>query len=199
MPLKVRCPQCRRMLVAEDEAVGQRKVCPACGRLFNVPLPESACPTPAVRQRRCPHCGAEIPPTAPFCLKCHRDVKTGKKLPLRRRLRLMSWRFWAVSVLVFALLGAAAFTGVRLYRICSRPATAGFTPVALKPIAATELAERLLSAKSPAERRGALAGLSGIEARAASAVAAALAASIAQSARDPQTARDQIEAIDLWS
>lgn len=91
----------------------------------------------------------------------------------------------------------AGFTAVQLYRIRWQPGTATFDPVAPKPIAAAELAGQLLAARSPAERRAALASLSGIEARAAPAVAAALATSLEQRGRGPQVQRSRIAAIHL--
>ncbi|MCK4340768.1 MAG: zinc ribbon domain-containing protein [Phycisphaerae bacterium] len=198
MSLKIRCPHCRRVLVAEDEVAGRRKACPACGRQFEVPLRLPAAPSPSVIGPKCPHCGTEAAPNARYCHKCFTDLETGKRLPLKQRLRLMSGRSWAAAVFAVAVVGLVVFVGVQWYRIRSQPAAATVVPTTpVEPLPATELAGDLLAASNSEERSAALQRLQGVELRVAPAVAAALEASLAQPGDDPQIQLSRIAAIDL--
>jgi phage FluMu protein Com len=202
MPLKIRCPHCHRVLIAEDQTAGQQKLCPACGQVFNVPLPSSMPvltrpAAPSTPARTCPHCRTEVGPTASYCHKCHADLSTGKRLPLGRRLRLLSWRFWTAAGLGLAGVGLAAFAGVQFYLIRSQPAKTTFVPTQPRDFPAAELAEQLLRARSPGDRQTALEHLGGVELRATPAVAAALAASLGQQVTDPQARWNRVAAIDL--
>ena len=97
MPLKIRCPHCRKILLAEDEYAGQDKACPECGRAFNIPVPISdraisdAAPAPDIVSK-CPHCGCDVAPGTSFCQACKRDLASGKRIPLAQRLQRVSVR-----------------------------------------------------------------------------------------------------------
>lgn len=54
MPIRVKCPQCGRGIVAKDEFAGRSVKCPACGQGLRLPALPAAAPAP--------HPGA---PTAP--------------------------------------------------------------------------------------------------------------------------------------
>jgi hypothetical protein len=128
MPLKIRCPHCHRVLVAEDAAAGEARPCPACGRAFSVPLPRSATveppkPVVTIMPHTCPRCRTEVAGAATFCHNCHTDLITGQRLPLRRRLRLLSWRFRVIAGLGLAILAVGAVAAIQLYRIRSSPAS----------------------------------------------------------------------------
>ena len=199
MPLKIRCPHCRRVLLAEDKAAGKQKTCPSCNRPLSVPLPRDAIGSAADADslvRRCPRCKTEVAPNSLYCHKCHTDLATGKRLPLGHRLRLTSWRFRATAVFALALFGLLAGTAIRVYLIRSRPPSATYNPTEPTPIPAVELANQLLAAKDSTERLAAMESLRGIELRAAPAVADALAASLEQP-DDPQRRWNRIAAIDL--
>ena len=87
MPLRIRCPHCHKTLLAEDETVGQRKLCPACGEVIDVPLPvEEVAEGPADVGTKCPRCGAGVAPGTSACRKCHTNIVTGQRLPLPQRL-----------------------------------------------------------------------------------------------------------------
>jgi phage FluMu protein Com len=199
MPLKIRCPHCFRVLVAADETAGQAKLCPACGQVFNVPLlPREVHETPEEPAGpKCPRCGGEIALAATYCPKCHTDLTTGRRLPLVRRLRLRSWRFWVTAGLAAAGGALVVLVAVQIYVIGSRPAPAPFRPAVPRDVPAAELAQQLLAAHNTAERTAVLLELGGIESRVAPAVATALAASVTSPTDDPQLRWDQIAAIDL--
>jgi hypothetical protein len=201
MPLRIRCPHCFRVLVADDETAGQTKLCPACGQTFNVPLMSrtvAELETPrGPAGPKCPRCGSEVAPTATYCHKCHTDLATGRRLPLRHRLRLLSWRFWVVAGVVLAGSALAILVAIQLYAIVTRPATTPFQPVAPQALPTAKLAQQLLEARTAAERATALQNLGGIEARVAPAVATALATSLDSQGDDPQRRWSQIAAIDL--
>jgi hypothetical protein len=198
MSLRIRCPHCHYVLVVRDELAGRSDSCPKCGRTFNVPMPSSAsAPARAVGVTKCPRCGMEASPTAEYCHKCHRDLKTGRPLPLRRRLGLVRWHAWAIGAAVAAVIGVGVFAGAELYRIRAAPPKTPLTPITSRPIPAAELAGRLLGAQTAAQRRAALEALAGVEGPAAPAIAAALEASLEQGASDPQTRGNRLAAVDV--
>lgn len=169
--------------------------------MFSVPLPRSVAEEPHISivatLPTCPRCGTEVTATATYCHKCHTDLTTGRRLPLKQRLRLLSWRSRVIAGVGLAAVLLAAFFAVQLYRIRSRPAGEGFSATSPREIAAEELARKLLSANNPAERLAALDALRGLEARAASALVAALGASLTETTPGPQAANNRIAAIDL--
>ncbi len=200
MPLKIRCPHCLRVLVAANETAGLTKLCPACKQTFNVPIPPRVVREPAPSQppqHRCPRCANELAPAVTYCPICHTDLQTGRRLPWRRRLRLMGGRFWAIAGSAVVGLALLALVATQVYVILTRPAAPPFRPAVPPELPAAELAERLLGAATPAERAAAVQALGGVELRAAPAVAAALATSLGSAAEDAQLRRNQIAAIDL--
>lgn len=160
MPLKIRCPHCRKVLVAEDEVAGQMKACPACNRTFTVPLPlEAQTASERTPLPQCPHCAAEISPTASHCHACLRDLTTGRKLPLMQRIGHYSWRFWLIGGTGTALLLLSTIVGIQVYRLrqqMPRP----FSPVTTAPTIDYRAAAReLLTASDPSTRSDAAARL----------------------------------------
>lgn len=202
MPLKIRCPHCFRVLIADDAVAGEAKLCPACGQVFSVPLPSQVVHAPPkppddkLSFPKCPHCGTELAVTATFCFQCHRDLKTGKRLSIQERLRLFSWRFWVATGTLAALGLLLVIVGVQLYRIRTRPADAPFQPTRPQRIPADELAANLLQAATPTERAAALASLAGLEQRVAPEIVTALDASLA-APTNVQTQANQLAALDL--
>lgn len=201
MPLKIRCPHCLRVLVAADETAGQTKLCPACGQNFNVPLPsELMAQKPAAAQSNvptCPRCHAEVAPTAVWCHQCHTNLATGKRLPLRQRLRFLTWRFWTIAGASVAVGVLVLFAVLHMVRIQRQPPPAPFVPTAPKEIAGAELAAQLFAARTSADREAALCALSGVEQRAAPAVADALAAALDKYTDAPQARANVRAALDL--
>ncbi len=200
MPLRIRCPHCRHVLVVGDKAAGLRTTCPDCGGVFNAPLPSAAVPEATDLHgtlAQCPRCGAEVAPLGDYCRRCFTDLVDGRRLTWKRRLRLVPARFWvlaACGVLAFAVLVSM---GVAVYRIRARPVTAPFAPTTPAPLPAPELAAALLNAPDATARAAALQRLAGVEMRAAPAVADALKGSLDSSAGGPQTVADRVAAIDL--
>ena len=197
MPLKIRCPHCRRVLVAEDESAGQTKLCPACGGTFNVPLPNV--PEPAehpLPRRVCPRCETDVAPTATVCHKCHTDLVTGRRLPLRRRWRRYSWRFWGLFGVAAALIIGGVLLGWHVRRLRTVTPDLVYRPPPPVAVPAAELAAALFNARDETARRDAVARLEPHGA----AVAEALADALAESLRGlPDAARigSQLAAIDL--
>jgi len=202
MPFRIRCPHCHRVLIADTDTAGQEKLCPACSQRFHVPLPHQTIARTPDRPASeppiiCPRCGTEAAPTAAFCHKCHTDLKTGRRLPLKRRLRLFSWRFWTVGTFSVVVVALLVFVGVRLYLIRSQTAASTYRPLRPEAVPADEFASQLLAAKDAEERRSALAAMSGVELRVAPAVARALADSLGQGAAGAEVQRSRMAAMDL--
>ena len=198
MPLKIRCPHCRRVLVAEDDTAGQRRACPACKRPFDVPLRIPEHFAPEVEMPKCPRCGAEVSPVATFCHKCHADLLTGERLPLGRRLRLLSWRTWLIATFGATVLGLLAFVGLTVYRARQGTAAPPVVHVASVPPQVRELAERLLTAANRDERTAVLNELGPHESQAVPIVAELLAESLAVGKHDDVVlAANRVAAIDV--
>lgn len=70
MSFKFKCPDCGKMLAAEDEWIGKQTVCPACQAEITI-QPES---------EPCPECGEPAKPDAVLCTECGYNFQTGKKL-----------------------------------------------------------------------------------------------------------------------
>lgn len=107
MPVKVRCPECEKVLNAPDRARGKAIKCPACGSAVRVPAgTASAGAKPAARKpvkkvaapppsssgmivnldldkiedtetRICPKCGKDVDPEDLECPSCHVNLETG--------------------------------------------------------------------------------------------------------------------------
>jgi hypothetical protein len=155
MPLKIRCPHCHRTLFAEDDTVGQPKLCPACGKAFTVPIPVHEGPPPVEVGGKCPKCGATIAPGTTYCPQCYWDVTADKRLPLGRRLQFVSVRTWTLLGLGTIAIAILALVGAHVYRSRARQ----HQQVAGTPMAArtpehpgAEWVKRLLEAPSAAER-----------------------------------------------
>jgi Zn finger protein HypA/HybF involved in hydrogenase expression len=106
MPVKVRCPECEKVLNAPDRARGKAIKCPACGSAVRVPVGSSSGANPATRKpakkvsapppsssgmivnldldkiedvetRICPKCGKEVDAEDVECPSCHVNLDTG--------------------------------------------------------------------------------------------------------------------------
>jgi predicted Zn finger-like uncharacterized protein len=182
MPLKIRCPHCRSVLVVEDQAAGLDRPCPRCGETFNVPVPISERSVtggqPAAEvAAKCPKCGAPIAPGTPFCKKCFRDVRTGKRIPLGRRLRHLSSVSVVVLILIVVGLPVTVVVGYNIYRdrFAERDTPLPvFRPTPPAELPSAEWARALLAARSAAGRAAALHDLNQAGPRAIDDLAAAL-------------------------
>lgn len=201
MPRRILCPLCHRVLIAADLVAGETKRCPVCGGVFQVPAfmaPPAAPPPPTPAAiPRCPGCGHEVGPTAAICHRCHRDLRTGRRLPWRRRLRLFTWRFWAAAGLGLAVGGILLSAAVQFWIIRARTTDVTFVPTTQRTLPVDDLARALLAARNAEERRAALDALRGVEAQAAPAVAAHLAVSLERADGAPALSANQRAAIDL--
>jgi len=199
MSLKIRCPHCRRVLLVEDEKAGRQTHCPACKRTIAVPMPVREAPSPVDVALHCPRCERAIAPGTSYCAHCATDLASGKRLPLGRRLRLVSLRTWTVSAVGLVGLGLLAFVGINVYRDVAEtpdrpPQRAG--PAQQRAASSAEAAQRLLVAETPKERLAAVDALMQVGSEALSAVAAALESSLGDAA-DPQKKRNQRAALEL--
>ncbi|HBH50854.1 MAG TPA: hypothetical protein DDY91_03070 [Planctomycetaceae bacterium] len=107
MPVKVRCPGCRKVLTAPDAARGKALKCPDCETKVRIPAGEgggTGSTNPKTGQEDenllakldlskavdtetelCPKCGADIPEGARECPKCGTDPSTGQLSKEARR------------------------------------------------------------------------------------------------------------------
>jgi hypothetical protein len=106
MPVKVRCPECEKVLNAPDRARGKAIKCPECGATVRVPAGKPAAanqagsrpakkvaaPPPSssmmianldlegledTQTRICPKCGVEVSPEDIECPECHVNLESG--------------------------------------------------------------------------------------------------------------------------
>lgn len=137
MALKIRCPHCRKILLAEDWTAGEGRFCPGCGKGFTVPLPrraaerETTTPTIALGVT-CARCTAQLAPGTVVCRHCLSDPHTGQRLPLRQRMRHVSKRFWGTLAASLAFLGLAGYATAYLVHLNQRSESAP-TPMTAKP------------------------------------------------------------------
>lgn len=205
MPLKIRCPHCRKVLLAEQDTAGEERLCPACGNPISVPVPIhdadiAADAGPTEVAARCVYCGHGMAPGTTFCPKCLREVDTGRRLPLGRRLRLVSARRWVTGLLLIAGVPLAVFVGFNLFLDwrTARRSAGEFTPVKASVFPTGDRAVELLQADTPAGRMAALASLDRLGRLAAADVATELEASLRRSeSRNAQQVRNQQAAV-LW-
>ena len=204
MPLKIHCPNCFKTLLAEDDVAGQRKLCPACGRPFDVPLPLSEDLYLTNVAGECPRCGAEVAPGTTVCQKCHTDITTGKRLPLGQRLRRYTLKTWTIVGLVVIGAGLLGYVGIHTYLTRFRQPSPTASPIQsapTTPFAAEEWATRLMRAENREERQAARDALIFSKAQAGlaitQAVAAALQTSLESDHQDQQTTWNRRTAIDV--
>ncbi len=148
MPLKIRCPHCRKVLLAEDQTAGEQRACPVCGQVFTVPIPfhEEEPPHPDVG-RVCPGCARPVAPGTRICPGCMTDLVSGRRLPLSRRLRLVPLRTWVTRGLGGAALLLVIFVAGHLLRHqMVRPPVSGAisSPAPAPEVNVAALAVRLL-------------------------------------------------------
>ncbi len=202
MPLKVRCPHCKDIVVAPDTRAGQRMLCPTCDRMFNLPLPRAVVEAAAqavTASRTCPRCHAEVARHADLCRQCWTDLRTGQRLPLGQRLRHLPGRVWGLVAFGAVVVGLVTFAGLRYYAIHHRAVPAG-TPQSAKGARSGpggEAVAPLFAATTPVELNAALVALRGAEVRAAPAVAAGLRADLARGAGGRQAVENRLAAIEL--
>lgn len=200
MALKIRCPHCRAVLLAQDHTVAEQKLCPVCAQQFTVPIPYRE-PDPARPDvaSRCPACDQPVAPGTSICKRCLIDITTQERLPLRQRLRYISPQRLGVLAGALCLTALAGFVAVHTWLL---PALR--TPIEAPPepaphelqAAALALADRLLAAATPAELQeahdAALRGGTGVP--------AAVSLALDRSLREPTTLqlqRNQRAAIDV--
>ena len=98
MPVKVRCPGCRKVVNAPEKARGKAVRCPDCQTIVRVPAERqvaqrAAAPPPSssaiianldlnrltdAENRICPRCGADVSPDDIECPKCEVMLETGQ-------------------------------------------------------------------------------------------------------------------------
>ena len=204
MPLKIHCPNCFKTLLAEDDVAGQRKLCPACGRPFDVPLPLSEDLYLTNVASECPRCGAEVAPGTNACQKCFTDITTGKRLPLGQRLRRYSLKTWTLVGLVVISAGLLGYVGIHTYLTRFHRPSPTASPIQAAPatpFAAEEWAGRLMQAENREERQTSREMLIFSKAQAGpaitQAVAAALRTSLESEQGDQRTTWNRRAAIDV--
>jgi len=147
MPLKIRCPHCLKILLAEDETAGQLKLCPSCGRPITVPMPVRADTERVEVAQDCPRCGHKVAPGTAYCPKCWTELATGKRLPFGQRLRRMPFRVWAtglVAAIGILLIILVAANLLRTY--AKRPSARGSRAVGAVQVDVEKLAREFLNA-----------------------------------------------------
>jgi hypothetical protein len=204
MPLKIRCPHCRRILLAEDDTAGQRKLCPACRRPLDVPLPLRAELELTDVAVQCPRCGADVAPGTTICQRCFTDITTGVRLPLCQRLRRTPVKAWTVCGLTVALAALLIYVGVRVVTVrLARPKTPEtvLAPAPAREFPAEHWAARLLGAQDEQERASArealMLGCASAAEQVKRAVAAALQASLADAANNQRVTWNRRVALDI--
>ena len=204
MPLKIRCPHCRKVLLADAQYAGQDKACPKCGKVFNIPVPISdrniadSAPSASVVSP-CPHCGYDVAPGTSFCKKCMRGLADGKRIPLSHRLQLVSVRNWTLAALIVVAVPFLGVVGYTIYRDrfarADEPLTP-FVPVTPREVASSKWAQQLFQAASRQERADAVNQLNQMGPRAVTDLLAALEASVRTTGADRrQQRRNQTAAI----
>jgi hypothetical protein len=200
MSLKIRCPHCQRVLLVEDEKAGRHTHCPACKQTITVPMPVRAAPSPVDVALHCPRCERAVAPGTSYCPHCATDLASGQRLPLGRRLRLVSLRTWAVSAVGLVVVGLLAFVCINVYRNVAeksdRPPTRRAGPAHVPVASSAEAARRLLVAETSEERSAAVDALMRGGPEALSAVAAVLESSLGDAA-DARKRRNQRAALEL--
>jgi phage host-nuclease inhibitor protein Gam len=204
MPLKIRCPHCRRILLAEDDTAGQRKLCPACQRPLDVPLPLRAELELTNVAVQCPRCGADVAPGTIICQRCFTDITTGMRLPLLQRLARIPIRTWTVCGLTVALAALFIYVGVHVVTVrLARPQTPEtvLAPAPAPGFPAEQWAARLLGAPDEQERASArealVLGCASAAEQVARAVAAALQASLGDLVSDERVTWNRRAALDV--
>ncbi|MBK8916101.1 MAG: hypothetical protein IPM64_16150 [Phycisphaerales bacterium] len=205
MALEIRCPHCDGILLAEDWTAGEGRNCPRCGRGFTVPLPSAASPAErtaaAVKGVTCARCRATLAPGTRQCRHCLSDPITGTRLPLGRRLRLLSANFLFGICLVAALL---TFGGLLVIPSLFRTPP---EPQQIKPIApvadgasnSRTLAAQVLAARDARAREPALRELQRAGAAAHPAISDVLVEALSGAAPDPRRLRGLLSLIDTLS
>ncbi len=202
MPLKIRCPHCHRVLVAEDAASGQQKLCPACKQAFMVPRAEdlprlSSRDAPLPERRQCPRCKTEVGPSTRYCPKCPTDLRTGQLLPWSQRIRYIRWQTWVGAAVGLIALVIMAVVSVQWLGGGEQAVESRFQPFARSTHSETELPERLLNAANRDERWSVLTELKVHEPGIALAVATALRESLVSGERTWNIDQNRRAAIDL--
>ncbi len=208
MPLKLRCPHCASVQTVGDEHAGERFPCPACGKPFTVPVPLSAVAGEAIPvdvTTSCAHCRHPLAPGTLVCRKCFREQSTGRKIPLRRRLRYVSMATWTWWIVLGGGVPTAAWVGYRVWADRAAPVPPAPPDVAIvtsQPASqpARAVVERLLQSNALAARVECVAELSRLGRLAVPDLCAGLELSLrtAPAAREPdQRRRARVDVIRL--
>lgn len=203
MPLRIRCPHCRYVLIVADEAAGGVSFCEYCKRGFTVPIPPRNAPDRAASETAgstCPRCRFVLAPGARICSRCKTDMETRRRPPLWRRIRWDAPRTWLVMfgtlfglVLCFV---AASYYFYNFYRPSSHP-VAAFEPHVREQRSGKEEAQSLFLARTPAERTDAAARLRRIGHDAAAELAAGLLSNLEDSRSSAIALQNQRTAVRL--
>jgi phage FluMu protein Com len=184
MTLRIRCPNCRHITSIDEARAGTTVLCPGCGVPLVVPVPiRDVAPLvpadgPAVSCPRCRHVNAL---GTAVCRRCGTNLDTGRPPSWAARIRLVSWRGWAIAGGSLASVILLAFFAANLLpHLLRQPSPDSGMPVAATPPPADDrvLATALFAAEGAAALPEVAERLWQAGPRAVPAVAAALAASL---------------------
>lgn len=201
MPLRIRCPHCRYVLVVADEAAGEVGFCDYCKRGFTIPLPIRDTPERAATVaagKSCPHCKHGVAPGAKTCPRCDTNLADGTRPSWWRRVRWNSPRTWVViGGIVVGMIAISVTTNhiYRVYYLPSKNPIAPFEPSQRTAQSGKTDVDSLFSAKILANRIDAAARLRQLGADAGAALAEGLNQSLEQGSPSENTIRNQRVAV----
>ncbi|QOJ13473.1 MAG: hypothetical protein HRU75_01930 [Planctomycetia bacterium] len=206
MALKIRCPHCNGILLAEDWTAGEGRNCPRCGRGFTVPLPATAAPAEraatAVSGVTCARCRAALAPGTRQCRHCLSDPTTGARLPMGRRLRLLSAKFWFGLSLAAVAMMIAGFLIVPALRRAP-PEVVSSEPIPPPTVDAEghtrALVQRVLTARDAPTREAAARELQRAGVVGHAAIASAMSEALSGGAPDPRSLRGMLGLVAILS
>ena len=149
------CPHCNEFFVSDNEPGNPFCLCAKCGRWMNIAPPARRKKRKPARPTQCPFCKAPMSPGSDTCLKCQRQIITGEKLPILRRLALVP-----TTTKMIALCGGLAALVAMIF-IGKLIANRGGQPEPQPPVQAVDSPEvitarqtmaKLLSATDEAEQ-----------------------------------------------
>ncbi|MBL8879236.1 MAG: zinc ribbon domain-containing protein [Phycisphaerales bacterium] len=203
MPLRIRCPHCRYVLVVADESAGEIGFCEYCKRGFTIPIPARDAPdrnAGVADGKSCPRCKHAVAPGAATCQKCDTNLADGSRAPFLRRVRWNSPRTWAIvgglSVGLIAM-AVAANHFYRVYYLPSQRPAAPYEPIERTVQTGEADAESLFTARTLANRLDATSRLRRIGQDAGATLARRLTISLEQESRSAIAIQNQRAAVRI--
>lgn len=203
MPLRIRCPHCRYVLVVADEAAGDVGFCEYCKRGFTVPIPLRDAPEHTSKDAAgasCPRCRHALAPGAQVCPKCMTNLATGRRPSLWRRARWDSPKTWMIvgGVVVGLIVGVVAANHFyRVYYLPSKNPIKPFEPSVRTEQSGDAEVDSLFTAKTIANRADATNALRRIGADAGAALTRGLQRSLDEGSKSAGSVQNQRAAIRL--